>query len=501
MYPNYQPSELGHRPGALDMWAGGLLLATVVLRVVALVPPYFGGSDRQSLWSQPDQAVLYLVLLGGWALALAFGVSGPLRARLGAALAVGLAVTEFGFRLSDLGEVFRYGTGQAAAGLWLMTAAWLLGAAGAVVAVLAVRHRSRWDGARTEPASWPVSGTGYTVAVAPSTPRSASLPWSAGTEMGVAATEVGSPAGLGSGADSGLAAIWGPTAETGEGGESDRADRASGTPSPTVAGSSEASFPTLGPEPAGSAEVGGAADAVAANAGLTLGPSPIPGSLVPRDRESGTAVVPVQAALSVASQSIGISVDATGSPQAAPDPRPLGVAGSIAVILLALLTAGAFLPAWDHFVGVSTTTGRSVSFSLGNAFSGPWQVVIGNVFAALALAVLPVVAIRLRDRTFGAALVAGSLIVLGAQFTAAIVQADHAVPPSVAGLSPAQSSQLGLQLHMSLTGWFTVDVVAAYALFAVTMIIGYLHEVKAPPVPARAWPGEVEAPYPGSLPW
>jgi hypothetical protein len=204
----------------------------------------------------------------------------------------------------------------------------------------------------------------------------------------------------------------------------------------------------------------------------------------------------------VASQSIGISVDATGAPQAtAPGPRPLGVAGSIAVILLALLTAGAFLPAWDHFVGVSTTTGRSVSFSLGNAFSGPWQVVIGNVFAALALAILPVVAIRLRDRTFGAALVAGSLIVLGAQFTAAIVQADHAVPPSVAGLSPAQSSQLGLQLHMSLTGWFTVDVVAAYALFAVTMIIGYLHEVKAPPVPARAWPGEVEAPYPGSLPW
>lgn len=496
MYPTYQPSEVGHRPGALDMWAGGLLLATVVLRVVALVPPYFGGSDRQSLWSQPDQAALYLVLLGGWALALAFGLSGPLRARLGAALAVGLAVTEFGFRLSDLGEVFRYGTGQAAAGLWLMTAAWLLGAVGAVVAVLAVRHRSRAAGDRTRAASWPVSGTGYTVAVAPSTP------WSVGTEVGASGTEVDSPAGLGSGSDPGLAAIWGPGpgSAASEGGELDRPDWASGTPSPTVEGPAEALSPTVGPGPAESSEVDAA---VAATAGFAPAPPPTSGSLVSaRDREPGTAVVPVQAALSVASQTIATSVDTNAAPPpTTPDPRPLGVAGSIAVILLALLTAGAFLPAWDHFVGVSTTTGRSVSFSLGNAFSGPWQVVIGNVFAALALAIVPVVAIRLRDRTVGAAAVAGSLIVLAAQFTAAIVQADHPVPPSVAGLSPAQSSQLGLQLHMSLTGWFTVDVVAAYALFAVTMIIGYLHEVKAPPVSVGAWPGEVEARYPGTLPW
>jgi hypothetical protein len=315
--------------------------------------------------------------------------------------------------------------------------------------------------------------------------------------MAASGTEVGGPAGLGSGPGPGLAAIWGPGPAADEAGGSDRPDWASGTPSPTGVAPPEAWFPTVGPEPAESAEVG---DAVAATAGLALGPPPIPGSLVPHDREPGTAVVPVQAALSVASQTIGTSIDATVAPTA-PDPRPLGVAGSIAVILLGLLTAGAFLPAWDHFVGVSTTTGRSVSFSLGNAFSGPWQVVIGNVFAALALAIVPVVAIRLRDRTVGAAVVAGSLIVLSAQFAAAIVQADHAVPPSVAGLSPAQSSQLGLQLHMSLTGWFTVDVVAAYALFAVTMIIGYLHEVKAPPVAAGAWPGEVEAPYPGSLPW
>ena len=107
------------------------------------------------------------------------------------------------------------------------------------------------------------------------------------------------------------------------------------------------------------------------------------------------------------------------------------------VALLALITAGAFLPAWDHYVGV-TTTGRSISFNLGNAFTGPWPVVIGNVLVALALVAVPILATRLRDRAVAAAVVAGSLIVLAAQFTTAIVQVDQPVPPSVAGLTPSQ---------------------------------------------------------------
>ena len=159
---------------------------------------------------------------------------------------------------------------------------------------------------------------------------------------------------------------------------------------------------------------------------------------------------------------------------------PYGVGPTILVALLALASRGAFLPAWDHYVGVVAASGRSISFSLGNAFSGPWPIVLGNVITALALLAIPIAVTRLRDRTIAAAVVVGSLIVLAAQFTSAIVQVDQTVPPSVVGLTPAQQTQLGLQLHLSLTGWFTFDVLAAYALFVAVMVIGYLRPVEAP---------------------
>jgi hypothetical protein len=142
-----------------------------------------------------------------------------------------------------------------------------------------------------------------------------------------------------------------------------------------------------------------------------------------------------------------------------------------------------------------------VSFNLGNAFSGPWQVVIGNVFVAVALVLVPLLAVRMRVRAAGAALVAGALIVLASQFTAAIVQVDHHVPPSVAGLTPTQANQLGLQLQMSLTGWFTFDVLAAFALFVAVMVLGHVREVEVPATPVTDWPRAPQAGPPATLPW
>jgi hypothetical protein len=148
------------------------------------------------------------------------------------------------------------------------------------------------------------------------------------------------------------------------------------------------------------------------------------------------------------------------------------------VALLAVAVAGAFLPAWDHFVGYSSRTGRSTSFSLGNAFSGPWQVVAGNVISAVALVAVPIAAVRLRNRAAGAAAVAGSLIVLAAQFTAAVVQVGQPVSPSVVGLTQAQADTLGLTLSMKLTAWFTLDALAAFALFAVVMVWAFARLVQ-----------------------
>jgi hypothetical protein len=185
---------------------------------------------------------------------------------------------------------------------------------------------------------------------------------------------------------------------------------------------------------------------------------------------------------------------------------PYGARLTGLVAFLGLITAGAFLPAWDRYVGVVTTSGRTVSFNLGNAFSGPWPLVLGNVLVAVALVGVPVLGSRLRDRAVAGWLVVGSLLVLASQFTAAIVQVNQPVPPSVAGLTPAQAAQLGLELHLSLTGWFTLDVLAAYGLFVAVMVIGYLrpapaHETSAQENSAGTWPSAPAARNPASLPW
>jgi hypothetical protein len=213
--------------------------------------------------------------------------------------------------------------------------------------------------------------------------------------------------------------------------------------------------------------------------------SDVPASDVPASDEAGPAPEPSAAA------------PGTGDDQ----PARHGAGPTLLVAALAVITAGAFLPAWDHYVGVSTTTGRSISFNLGNAFQGPWQVVLGTVCAALALAAVPIVAIRLRARAVGAAAVAGSLIVLAGQFAAAVVQVDQVVPASVAGLSPSQANQLGLQLHLDLTGWFTFDLLAAFCLFVAAMVLGHVREVDPQAISAETWPIAPDARRAATLPW
>jgi hypothetical protein len=414
-----------------------------------MVPQYYGGSGQTSLWSEPDQAAQYLVVAGGWALALGLSLIGPAQARLGAALAVGLAATEFGFRLSDLGEVFRYGSGQASVGLWLMTAAWVVGAAGAVVAVIAVRRRTRRANAisrssTTLPAGYPSSaalggGNASTTGLLELAVRSESSPGGAGFP---AQTDGGDDA------TSPMLDAAAPGGTTG----------AFTTASPGLAGGPD--FPTrelVGP------------------VGSTESPSS-----------------PVGAA--GASQSSTAVLEGPPFPVSASAPaRPEGIGPTVLVALLALATAGAFLPAWDHYTGLATTTGRTVSFSLGNAFSGPWQVVIGTVLVAVAIVALPILAVRMPVRAAGAALAAGALIVLAAQLTAAVVQVDHRVSPSVAGLSTTQANQLGLQLRMHLTGWFTFDLLAAFALFVAVMVFAHARETQMHSSPTAAWPAAPRA--------
>ncbi len=324
-------------PSPLELAAGGLLLASVVLHVVAMFPTFlpFSSSTPVSIASQSDQAALYAIVAGAWATALAFGLAGPRWVKVATGLAVGTAVGELGFRVSDLGEVFRYGSGLAGPGLWLMTAAWVVGAAGAGTAVAAVLHSKRGVAANDPP-------------------RSGFNRW--------------------------------------------------------------------------------------------------------------------------------------------------GVVAAIGVLSIA--TAGLFLPAWDHYTGVSSVTGRAVSFNLGNAFAEPWQIVIGNVLSALAIAAVPIVAAVLmwRDRRAAVAATGGVLCLLTAQFVSAVIQVDQAVPPSIAGLNGAQANQLGLTLSLRLTGWFALDAILALAVLVITVVVAAAKSPSEESVtsPVRA---PLDAPHPASPAW
>jgi hypothetical protein len=347
------------RPGALDFAAGLLLLGTVILHVVAMMPTYFEGTG--SLASQPDEAALYGVLTASWALALVIGLTGPDRTPVAAGLA----------------DALHYGVNTVGGGLWLMEAAWLIGAAGAVVAVLAAR--SRHSRRVREPVidlpsvDWHID---WAAPVAPAASAPPTAPVSPAAPVPV-------------------------------------------EPSPTLSRR-----------------------------------DPTPAVLTARGGD--TTILPV-------------------APAAEDEHERL--TWTLLVVVLAALVAGAFLPAWDHAVATSLTTGQSLSRTLGNAFSGPWPQVVGTVAVAVALLVVPIVAVRLRNKPVGAAAVCGGLLVLASQLTSAVVQVDQPVPSADFGISSGQARQAGVTLALRLTDWFTVDALAAYALFAAVMVWATLRVV------------------------
>ncbi len=350
------------RPTWLELLAGAFVLAAVVLHVVGMFPAYFTSPTQASVASQPDQVALFAVLAAGWALALAIGLTGPNRLPVAAGFAGGLAATELGFRVADLGDVFHYGTSEAGPGLWIFVAGWAAGTLGAVMAVVACRRRRR--------------RRRRSVAVVPAGPPIVAAWPARGLPASPAVPAV-------------VVEAW-------------PADPVTGAPMAMVPAQPDA----RDPEPGGDV-------------------------LLPRHR----------------------------------------AIGAVATIVLALATAAFFLPPWDHYEATSTVTGSSVGKDLGNAFSYPWQVVIGNVLVAVALVAIPIAAFGLRNRTVRAALVCGALLALVAQFVAAVVQVDQPTSPGLLGLTPAQANQLGLAINLKLTGWFTLDALAALGLFAVVLAL------------------------------
>jgi hypothetical protein len=122
--------------------SAAILLATgVVCGLASLFPSYLSGG---SLAQEPAELVPHVIYLAVWAASAVLIVSGGIRQRMGALLALGMSIVTFGFFFADLGTVLSGGAHLLGAGLVLGLAGWLACTAGSV---LAFRLRSA-DGPR-----------------------------------------------------------------------------------------------------------------------------------------------------------------------------------------------------------------------------------------------------------------------------------------------------------------------------------------------------------------
>ena len=91
-------------PGPLS--AAILLLTGVACGVAGLFPSYLSGA---SLAQEPAELVPHAIYLAVWAASAVLIVSGGIRPRIGALLALGTTIVTFGFFFADLGTVISAG--------------------------------------------------------------------------------------------------------------------------------------------------------------------------------------------------------------------------------------------------------------------------------------------------------------------------------------------------------------------------------------------------------
>jgi len=118
-----------HAAGPLS--AAILLAAGVVCGLASLFPSYLSGG---SLAQEPAELVPHVIYLAVWAASAVLIVSGGIRQRMGALLALGMSIVTFGFFFSDLGTVLSGGAHLLGPGLVLGLAGWLACTAGSVLA-------------------------------------------------------------------------------------------------------------------------------------------------------------------------------------------------------------------------------------------------------------------------------------------------------------------------------------------------------------------------------
>ena len=164
-------------------------------------------------------------------------------------------------------------------------------------------------------------------------------------------------------------------------------------------------------------------------------------------------------------------------------------AGPIALLLLAAVgTVAAFVPAWDSYTLSQASTGSAQTITAGNAFSNPGPVIAGDVVVMLAVVVVAVLAALWRPARQGAALLAGAIVPLAAQAISALIQASGPTAPSMFGISQAQASAAGLTITSGVTPIFWV-----YCVFVISLVISCAWMLTAPQYPAMPVPAQPPA--------
>ena len=159
-------------------------------------------------------------------------------------------------------------------------------------------------------------------------------------------------------------------------------------------------------------------------------------------------------------------------------------AGPIALLALCAIGAAAsFVPSWDSYTIVQSSTGSSATQTAGNAFQNAGTVIFGDIACVVAIIAVAVLAGLWRPARHGAALLGGVIVAMAGQAISALIQVSQPASPEVFGISAAQAQANGLSVSSGVTSIFWV-----FCLFVVAMGLACAWLVTTPSA-AAASPG------------
>lgn len=171
----------------------------------------------------------------------------------------------------------------------------------------------------------------------------------------------------------------------------------------------------------------------------------------------------------------------------------------VTLVTAALLAVGAaitFAPSWDSYT-LRTPAQLIQSTTVGNIFSNPGIVIVGNIAVMVAIVLIAIAATLWQPARLGAVLLAGALIPMATQAISALIQVTEKVSPAQFGIPPGRAAQAGLSITAGLTPVFWVYLVLVAGL------AGVCAWLLVPVRPKRqAAPPFTPAPAPAaSVPW